>query len=138
MPLYGNELGPELTPFDAGLGRVVRLEKPGDFVGRAALAERAGAEPERELVGLVGRSRRVPRHGYAVLWDGAACGTVTSGAPSPTLGAPIAMAYVAPAVAREAGQAGAGTGGPGRLAVDIRGRAEPADLVSLPFYRRPA
>ncbi len=142
MPLYGNELGPELTPFDAGLGRVVRLDKPGDFVGRAALAERAGAEPERELVGLVGRSRRVPRHGYAVLWDGTACGTVTSGAPSPTLGAPIAMAYVAPAVAREAGQASAGAGaepgGPGRLAVDIRGRAEPADLVSLPFYRRPA
>ena len=42
MPLYGNELGPDLTPFDAGLGRVVRLDKPGDFVGRSALAKRAG------------------------------------------------------------------------------------------------
>ena len=142
MPLYGNELGPELTPFDAGLGRVVRLDKPGDFVGRAALAERAaGRTPQRELVGLVGRSRRVPRHGYAVLWDGAACGTVTSGAPSPTLGAPIAMAYV-DAGRRARGRpgqrrAGAEPGGPGRLAVDIRGRAEPADLVPLPFYRRP-
>src|SRR5215831_986783 len=137
MPLYGNELGPDLTPFDAGLGRVVRLDKPGDFVGRAALAERAGSAPQRELVGLVGRSRRVPRHGYDVLWDAAACGTVTSGAPSPTLGRPIAMAYVTPRAALQARQSDQ-DGEHGRLAVDIRGSAEPADLVSLPFYRRPA
>jgi aminomethyltransferase len=133
MALYGNELGPDLTPYDAGLDRLVRLDKPGDFVGRAALAARAQAAPQRRLVGLVGESRRVPRHGYAVLWDGAPAGTVTSGAPSPTLGTPIAMAYVSPAVADAA--AGDDTG---RLAVDIRGRAEPARLVPLPFYRRPA
>jgi aminomethyltransferase len=137
MPLYGNELGPDITPFDAGLGRVVKLDKPGDFVGRAALAERAAAEPRRELVGLVSRSRRVPRHGYDVLWDAAPCGSVTSGAPSPTLGAPIAMAYVRPDVARQARQDDE-NGKPSRLAVDIRGSAEPADLVALPFYRRPA
>jgi aminomethyltransferase len=136
MPLYGNELGPDLTPFDAGLGRVVKFDKPGDFVGRAALEERAAATPQRELVGLVSRSRRVPRHGYDVLWDQAACGTVTSGAPSPTLGRPIAMAYVEPGVALEARQAERENGEPGRLAVDIRGNAEPADLVQLPFYRR--
>jgi len=134
MPLYGSELGPDLTPFDAGLGRVVKLDKAGDFVGRAALAARATAAPERALVGLVSQSRRVPRHGYRVLWDGAACGTVTSGAPSPTLGAPIAMAYVTAAVAQEATRPDAA----GRLAVDVRGRAEPARLVPLPFYRRPA
>ena len=137
MPLYGNELGPDLTPFDAGLGRVVKLDKPGDFVGRAALAERARAAPQRELVGLVSRSRRVPRHGYDVLWDAAACGKVTSGAPSPTLGAPIAMAYVEPRAASEAREAEQG-GEHGRLAIDVRGSAEPADLVPLPFYRRPA
>ena len=136
MPLYGNELGPGLTPFDAGLGRVVKLDKPGDFVGRAALEERARETPQRELVGLVARSRRVPRHGYDVLWDQTACGTVTSGAPSPTLGRPIAMAYVEPGVALEARQAGSDGGRPSRLAVDIRGSAEPADLVPLPFYRR--
>ncbi len=136
MPLYGNELGPDLTPFDAGLGRVVKLDKPGDFVGRAALEERAAATPQRELVGLVSRSRRVPRHGYDVLWDQAVCGTVTSGAPSPTLGRPIAMAYVEPGVALEARQAERENGEPGRLAVDVRGNAEPADLVPLPFYRR--
>ncbi|HUZ23821.1 MAG TPA: glycine cleavage system aminomethyltransferase GcvT [Streptosporangiaceae bacterium] len=139
MPLFGSELGPGMTPFDAGLGRVVKFDKPGDFVGRAALAERAQAAPERTLVGLVGQSRRVPRHGYSVLWDGAACGTVTSGAPSPTLGAPIAMAYVTPAVAEEAvTEAAAARQDAGRLAVDVRGRAEPARLVPLPFYRRPA
>jgi aminomethyltransferase len=137
MPLYGNELGPDLTPFDAGLGRVVKLDKPGDFVGRAALAERARAKPERELVGLVGRSRRVPRHGYDVLWDATACGKVTSGAPSPTLGRPIAMAYVEARVASQAREAGPDSR-PDRLAVDVRGNAEPADLVPLPFYRRPA
>jgi aminomethyltransferase len=135
MPLYGNELGADMTPFDAGLGRVVKLDKPGDFVGRSALAERAQATPQRRLIGLTSQSRRVPRHGYAVLWDGQPCGIVTSGAPSPTLGVPIAMAYVRPDVAVAAADSGTGTG---RLAVDVRGRAEPATLVELPFYRRPA
>jgi glycine cleavage system T protein (aminomethyltransferase) len=131
MPLYGNELSREVTPYDAGLGRAVRLDKPGDFVGRAALAARAGAAPQRQLIGLVGQSRRVPRRGYDVLWDGAACGTVTSGAPSPTLGAPIAMAYVRPDAAQQAADPARG-----QLAVDVRGQSEPARLVELPFYRR--
>ena len=131
MPLYGNELSREVTPYDAGLGRAVRLDKPGDFVGRAALAARAGAVAQRQLVGLVGQSRRVPRHGYDVLRDGEPCGTVTSGAPSPTLGAPIAMAYVHPDAAHQAADSAHG-----QLAVDVRGRAEPARLVELPFYRR--
>ena len=133
MPLYGNELGPEVTPFDAGLGRVVVFDKPGDFVGRAALAERAAATPRRALTGLTVGSRRVPRHGYQVLWDGQPRGTVTSGAPSPTLGVPIAMAYLDPGTARLAAEETAGT----RLAVDIRGSAEPARLTDLPFYHRP-
>jgi aminomethyltransferase len=134
---------------------VVKLDKPGDFVGRAALAAAAQAPRRRVLVGLRGGTRRVPRHGYLVLWDGQPAGTVTSGAPSPTLGVPIAMAYVEPGVA-DAGTAagtGAGPGGAvpdetvpdetspagtagGRLAVDIRGRAEPAVITPLPFYHR--
>ena len=130
MPLYGNELGPDITPFDAGLGRVVKLGKAGDFVGRDALAAAAEAGPRRVLVGLVGGTRRVPRHGYPVLWDGQPCGEVTSGAPSPTLGVPIAMAYLEPAAARAAETAASG------LAVDVRGRAEPARLTPLPFYHR--
>jgi aminomethyltransferase len=133
MPLYGNELGAEMTPFDAGLGRVVMFGKPGDFVGRAALAQRAQAAPPRVLVGLTGGSRRVPRHGYQVLWDGQPRGTITSGAPSPTLGVPIAMAYLDPGTAELAAEDTAGA----RLAVDIRGSAEPARVTSLPFYHRP-
>jgi aminomethyltransferase len=135
MPLYGNELGPDVTPYDAGLGRVVKLDKPGEFVGRAALAKRAHAAGERELVGLALQTRRVPRHGYRVLWDGVARGTVTSGAPSPTLGRPIAMAYVEADVARQERQAEE-EGKPARLAVDVRGSAEPAVLMPLPFYHR--
>ncbi|MEU3901026.1 glycine cleavage system aminomethyltransferase GcvT [Streptomyces sp. NPDC045251] len=130
MPLYGNELTTALTPFDAGLGRVVKFEKEGDFVGRAALteaAERAASEPPRVLVGLVAEGRRVPRSGYQVVVGGEVIGEVTSGAPSPTLGKPIAMAYV------DAAHAAVGTPGVG---VDIRGSHEPYRVVALPFYKR--
>ncbi|WP_395103389.1 glycine cleavage system aminomethyltransferase GcvT [Actinomadura sp. SCN-SB] len=125
MPLYGNELTTETTPYEAGLGRVVKLDKPGDFVGKAALAVHAQTPPGRRLVGLVARGRRAPRKGYDVVSSGGTpCGVVTSGAPSPTLGRPIAMAYVDGAVTE--------TG----LAVDVRGRLEPVDVVDLPFYKR--
>ena len=137
MPLYGNELDRTTTPYDAGLGRVVRLDKAGpdgapvDFVGRAALEARHGSEPARVLVGLQGLGRRAARHGYPVVGgaadDAPEVGHVTSGAPSPTLGYPVAMAYVTPEVS------GVGT----ELAVDVRGRREPVRVVALPFYRRP-
>ena len=136
MPLYGNELGRDVTPFEAGLGRVVKFDKQGDFVGRDALAASAGERPARTLIGLEGRSRRVPRHGYPVLLDGQPCGSVTSGAPSPTLGRPIAMAYVDTPAADAITAAAAPGPAAGGLAVDIRGRAEPADYVKLPFYHR--
>jgi len=126
MPLYGNELGPDVTPFEAGLGRVVKFDKPGEFVGREALAARASSGPVKRLVGLTIQSRRIARHGYPVLADGQTCGAVTSGAPSPTLGVPIAMAYLEP---------GADEGNPA-LGVGIRGEAVPAHLTDLPFYRR--
>ncbi|MDT0341255.1 glycine cleavage system aminomethyltransferase GcvT [Streptomyces litchfieldiae] len=131
MPLYGHELTTATTPFDAGLGRVVKFDKPGDFVGREALtraAERAAGRPPRTLVGLVAQGRRVPRAGYPVVdAAGAVIGEVTSGAPSPTLGKPIAMAYVDPE------HAVPGTEG---VRVDIRGSHEPYDVVALPFYKR--
>jgi len=128
MPLYGNELGPDVTPFEAGLGRVVKFDKPGDFVGRPALAARAAEGSAKQLAGLTIASRRVPRHGYPVLAEagGGRIGAVTSGAPSPTLGVPIAMAYLDAGTAEDSGA----------LAVDVRGEAVPARLTDLPFYRR--
>jgi aminomethyltransferase len=126
MPLYGNELDRATNPFEAGLGRVVKLEKPGDFVGRGAL-ERDAREPlARRLVGLRITGRGIARHGHPVLAGERRTGVVTSGTHSPTLGYPIAMAYVAPA-----------DGEPGTmLAVEIRDQPVSAVVVPLPFYKR--
>ncbi|MFI1254388.1 glycine cleavage system aminomethyltransferase GcvT [Streptomyces netropsis] len=130
MPLYGHELTTATTPFDAGLGRVVKFDKEGDFVGREALtaaAERTAAKAPRKLVGLIAEGRRVPRAGFQVVADGQVVGEVTSGAPSPTLAKPIAIAYV------DAAHAEPDTQG---VAVDIRGTHEPYEVVALPFYKR--
>ena len=115
------------NPYEAGLGRVVKLDKPGDFVGRAALEQIAAAGPAKRLVGLVVEGRGIARHGYPVKAAERATGVVTSGTQSPTLGMPIAMAYVAP------GDAETGT----ILAVEIRDAPVSAKVVDLPFYRRP-
>jgi aminomethyltransferase len=126
MPLYGNELDRATTPFDAGLGRVVKLEKPGDFVGRDALERVAREGPTKRLVGLVVTGRGIARHGYPVEAGQRRTGVVTSGTHSPTLGKPIAMAYVAP-----------GDGEPGTiLNVEIREQPVSAEVVPLPFYKR--
>ena len=128
MPLYGNELDLDTNPFEAGLGRVVKLTKPGDFVGRAALEKVARDGPARKLVGLTVEGRGIARHGYAVWVGERRTGVVTSGTQSPTLGIPIAMAYVAP------GDAEPGT----VVEVEIRDARVPARVVALPFYRRDA
>ncbi|UNK46442.1 glycine cleavage system aminomethyltransferase GcvT [Arthrobacter sulfonylureivorans] len=126
MPLYGNELSLQASPFDAGLGGVVSLKKDSDFVGRAALEAQKEKGSARKLVGLKGAGRRAGRSHYPVLKDGRTIGEVTSGQPSPTLGYPIALAYV------DAEYAEPGT----RVEVDLRGKPEPFDVVELPFYRR--
>jgi aminomethyltransferase len=128
MPLYGNELGPDVTPFEAGLGRVVKFDKPGEFVGRAALAARAASGPVRRLAGLTIQSRRIARSGYPVLADGEVSGEVTSGGLSPTLGVAIAMAYLPlDVVNNEADHI---------FTVGIRGEVVPVHFTDLPFYRR--
>jgi aminomethyltransferase len=126
MPLYGNELSLQVSPFEAGLGPVVSFKKEGDFVGRAALEARKAEGPKRKLVGLKGLGRRAGRSHYPVLKDGNVVGEVTSGQPSPTLGYPVALAYV------DAELAEPGT----KLEVDLRGKAEPFEVVELPFYKR--
>ncbi len=128
MPLYGNELDLDTTPYEAGLGRVVKLDKPGDFVGRAALEKVARDGPARLLVGLEVEGRGIARHGHPVWVGDRQTGVVTSGTQSPTLGVPIAMAYVAP------GDAEPGT----VVGVEIRSARVPARVVAMPFYRRQA
>jgi aminomethyltransferase len=126
MPLYGNELDAATNPFEAGLGRVVKLDKPEDFVGKAALEKVARDGFDRRLVGLAVRGRGIARHGYPIRAGERASGVVTSGTQSPSLGLPIAMGYVATADAE-----------PGTmLDVEIRGQPVPAEVVPLPFYRR--
>lgn len=101
----------------------------GDFVGREALERAADEGPGKVLVGLVGDGRRSPRTGYPVTdADDRQVGIVTSGMPSPTLGQPIAMAYVPPALSDVGTEVG----------VDVRGRREPMRVVALPFYKRQA
>lgn len=130
MPLYGNELSIDGDPFAAGLGGIVALSKEGDFVGKAALAAKkeagAGISTGRKLVGLKGLGRRAGRGHYPVLKDGVAVGEVTSGQPSPSLGYPVAMAYV------DVEHSEIGTA----LDIDLRGKAEPFEVVALPFYKR--
>lgn len=129
MPLYGHELGRGILPVQAGLGRVVALAKEGEFVGRAAI-EQGPVDGAPVLVGLTAEGRRAPRADYEVYdGDGAEAvrvGVITSGALSPTLGHPVAMAFVAPEHA-EQGSA---------LFVDVRGTRIPATVVGLPFYKR--
>ncbi|MGX1695729.1 glycine cleavage system aminomethyltransferase GcvT [Microbacterium keratanolyticum] len=123
MPLYGHELSRDTKPAQAGLGRVVVADKE-RFVGQSGVAVASDAPV---LVGLVAEGKRAGRAGYAVVAeDGTVLGEVTSGALSPTLGHPIAMAYVEP------GHAENGT----QLFLDVRGTKIPATVSALPFYRR--
>ncbi len=126
MPLYGHELSRDVQPVQVGLGRVVALKTKGDFVGRAAV-EAGPGEGAPVLIGLTAEGRRAPRAGYPVLDGDRVVGSITSGALSPTLGHPIAMALVEPAAASS-----------DSLTVDVRGSRLPAVVTPLPFYTREA
>jgi aminomethyltransferase len=131
MPLYGHELSLDTYPAQAGLGRVVNLAKDTDFVGRAASEDGPDAQAP-VLVGLMGHGKRAARAGYPVYATDEvtdadeSVGVVTSGALSPTIGVPVAMAYVAPRFARP------GT----ELHVDVRGTRLGFTVTALPFYSR--
>jgi aminomethyltransferase len=129
MPLYGHEMNESVNPYEAGFGKVVRLDKPGDFVGKEALTKLAETAPARVLVGLAGEGKRAARADYEVFEADSAfsIGTITSGALSPTLGFPVAMAMVGVDFAE------IGTS----ISVDIRGTKAPYQVVKLPFYKRP-
>jgi len=126
-PLYGQDLGPERTSLEAGLGWAVAFDK-GDFVGREALVRQREHGVPSLLRGLATADRRhIPRAHQAVLAEGEPVGEVTSGTFSPLLGHGIAMAYLSPADAFEPGT---------EVEIDIRGRTAPARVVKMPFVDR--
>ncbi len=127
MPLYGHELDESTSPLEAGLGRFVKLDV-GGFIGAEAIARRRDAGATRSLIGFVMEGRGIARAGYEILSHGRAAGRVTSGAPSPTLGTSIGLAYVSPDCAA------VGTA----LDVVIRGRATPASVAGTPFVKAAA
>jgi aminomethyltransferase len=126
MALYGHEIDETTTPFEAGLGWVVKLDK-GDFLGRDALLAQREQGPPRKLVGFEVDGRGIARQGHGVVSGGARVGSVTSGTWSPTFEKALGLAYV-PAELAAPGS---------RLELDVRGKAVPAAVVEVPFYRRP-
>jgi len=125
LPLHGHELGPGITPLQAGLAWVVGWDK-GVFRGRGPLERERARGPRRRLRGLVTEGRQPPRDGATVLAADTAIGTVTSGNFSPVLGRGIAMAFV------DTDHDVAVDGG---LDIDVRGRHIAAHVVDLPFVR---
>ena len=127
-PLYGHEITDRIHPLDAGLGWVVKLDKPNDFVGKSALIAAKQKGVDRTLVGLRMLERGIPRQGYAVHDSAGAdrVGEVTSGTQSPSLKQAIAVAFVPKSLSA------LGT----RVTVDIRGARVPAEVVATPFYKR--
>jgi aminomethyltransferase len=126
LPLHGHELGPGITPLQAGLGWVVGWDK-GAFTGRAALEAERESGPVRRLRGLLGAGRQPPREGAVVMAGAEQVGAVTSGNFSPMLERGIAMAFLTTA-------SGLGDGDP--VTLEQRGRSLEASVVKLPFWRR--
>jgi aminomethyltransferase len=123
MCLYGNELDPETTPLEAGIGFAVHLDKEEPFVGQEALRREKEGGPRKKLVGFKVEGRGIARHGHPVAVGGETVGAVTSGTQSPTLGEAIGLALVSPGVEDA-------------FDVVIRERPVPARVAPLPFYKR--
>jgi aminomethyltransferase len=128
MPLYGHEMNEDVNPYQAGFGKVVRLDKPGDFVGKAALTKLSESKQSKVLVGLTGEGKRAARADYEIFTEGSdkAVGVITSGALSPTLGFPVAMGYLSSDVAAVGS----------KVSVDVRGTRLEFEVVKLPFCKR--
>ncbi|MGB6299199.1 MAG: glycine cleavage system aminomethyltransferase GcvT [Rivularia sp. (in: cyanobacteria)] len=125
MALYGQDIDDTTTPLEAGLGWLVHLDTKGDFIGRKALEQQKANGVQRKLVRLQMQGRNIARHDYPVLSAGKKVGEITSGTLSPTLGVPIALAYVPAELAKVDNQ----------LEVELRGKTYPATVVKRPFYK---
>ena len=125
MALYGQDIDDTTTPLEARLGWLVHLDSKGDFIGREVLQQQKANGVQRKLVGLQMQGRNIARHDYPVLSAGEVVGKITSGTLSPTLGYPIALAYLPSQLATIGNQ----------LEVEIRGKTYPTTIVKRPFYR---
>jgi len=126
MCLYGHEIDETTTLLEANLGWITKLNK-GDFIGRAPLVRQKEEGLKRKLVGFEVTNRGIARDGQNVLINAAVIGGVTSGSPAPFLKKNIGMAYVPVEFAR-VGQ---------DIQIDVRGKPVGAQIVPLPFYKRP-
>lgn len=124
MALYGNDIDDTVTPWEADLGWIVKMEK-GDFTGRDALARQKAEGVTRKLAGFEMVDRGIARHGYAARAPHGE-GTITSGSHSPTLGRSIGLAMLPIA------DTPVGT----EFEADIRGRGAKARVAPTPFYKR--
>ena len=126
MALYGNDIDDTVTPLEANLGWLTKINK-GQFVGRDALVRQKEKGLTRRLVGFtVDDGRSIARHGYPVYFDGKPSGDVKSGTMAPSLSIPIGTAYVPTAGTKEGS----------KLEVDIRGKRAGATVVRPPFYKK--
>lgn len=126
MALYGHEINEETTLLEANLGWITKLNK-GDFVGREALAKQKEEGIKRKLIGFEVTDRGIARDEQDILISGQRVGRVTSGSPAPFLKKNLGMGYV-PVEHSAVGTA---------LEIDVRGRMVAAQIVALPFYKRP-
>ena len=125
MPLYGHEIDATITPWEAGLDWIVKLEK-GDFLGREALVKQKQQGITRKLIGFEVKGRGIARDGYEIQIGGVGAGWVTSGGPAPALNKNIGMCYL-PLHLAEPGHA---------IEVSVRGRGVEAVTIPIPFYKR--
>jgi len=126
LPLYGNELSPELTPLEARLNPFVKLNKVEDFMGKEVMQKQKEQGLEKVLVGFEMVDKGIPRTHYPLTKDGEEIGFVSSGSHSPTLGKALGLGFVAPEYQQE------GT----EIEVNIRKKKATAKIVKTPFYRR--
>lgn len=124
MCLYGNDIDESITPLEARIGFVVKLDKGSDFIGREALEKQKAEGVKRRRVGLKVKGKGIPRHGYNIVKDGRIVGKITSGTLSPILKVGIGMGYV-PTEYAKVGET---------FNIEIRGRAVEAEVVEMPFY----
>ncbi len=125
MSLYGHEIDDTITPYEARLGWIVKLDQ-GDFIGRDALVTQKEKGFKRRLAGFEMRERGIARDGYRVFVDGEDVGWVTSGSPAPFLGKNIGLCMV-PSSPAEVGRT---------IEIAVRQRRVEAEMVRLPFYAR--